>query len=831
MKQVEGRSGTTLQYPSNSINKMHDPYSQQRKSSADNILSPTPSVMSPLFSDSQESELAAGTDFDDFSDASTSSRQFTVKKPSTNIITAEPYTRRDTENRKVHAEVIALPKVISAGKEKADRSGSPTPSNSSHRKSVSFDLGDPEFRTIYIDDPQIVTIKKSISHERLLNDNYEIPVETVKHQKKGILRSPSPMSNNSTLDRPPIVPPAPLPVNTARREKILPDGEIERENPFRKEFFAEEEEDHSPDQNIYEEIDFTRAKFKDSSDSEGYESGRISGPGRESRFLNRERPKSTYDSDNSVMSPIEEHTSNRYYSNEHLLEEPEKRIPIKWPVHKSTGDLLDRSNIRPPLPPKPPAKLPDALSYANVSYKDVQSTSQSIELVEVIERETPIVSETTPRPESKKFEFDAYAPLPPLPSLPPPSPRIKTFKRHPSTERPTESPPPPPVNMATLPSRNKVHRFDADPTIIGIVPTKFHILPTARHVEFVHENSPENILVTETTHREIMLHENDLRNSIRESQSIAAPSSKLNVPVRQAPPPPPPAHRQQSTPSTPMTPQHVQSPMFMPSQIFPQSQILPVQFSHLPMPQQTGYFQPFQPPLPPLPPTAQPITTTTTIHHHHGGGYSVGGTGHSSPMPNYMVSDANMLGSHYLHQHHQHQQQSAQTSKHHHQVMTDGQVGHPFMMPYFSKQILSPPPPLPPLSSGHPLYVNVSPENNWQNYYTQQQHHQQFQRQQHLLLQAQSVPQLDYPNSSINSTSSLSHSTNAQNFQSYKHNTNSYLSELSPIEIAGPPSPAPSSTSSNNSSYRSTAASTLIKSNRAKRATGSPPILGKQTSV
>lgn len=811
---------------------MHDPYSQQRKSSADNILSPAPSVMSPLLSDSQESELAVGTDLDDFSDASSSSRQFTATKPSATIITAEPYTRRDTEIRKVHAEVIAPQKVISANKEKTDRPGSPTPSNSSHRKSVSFDLGDPEFRTIYLeDDQQIVTIKKSISHERLLNDNYEIPVETVKHQKKGILRSPSPMSNSSTLDRTPLVPPAPLP-NTSRREKVLSDVEIERENPFRKEFFAEEEEEkeeHSPDQNIYEEIDFTRARFKDSSDSEGYESGRISGPARESRF-NRDRPRSTYDSDNSVMSPIEEHTSSRYYSNEHLLEESEKRIPIKWPVHKSTGDLLDRSRIRPPLPPKPPAKLPVSLNYANVAYKDAQNNSQSIELVEVIERETPTVSEATPRPESKQFEFDAYAPLPPLPSLPPQSPRIKTFKRHPSMERPTESPPPPPVNMATLPSRNKMHRIDADPTIIGIVPTKFDILPTARRVEFVHENSPDNILVTETTHRDIMLHENELRNSIRESQSVAAPSSKLNVPVRQAPPPPPPAHRQQSASSTPMTPQNVQSPMFMPSQIFPQSQILPVQFSHLPIPQQAGYFHSFQPPLPP-PPTAQPITTTT-IHHHHGGGYSVGGTGHLSPMPNYMVSDANMLGSHYLHQqhqHHQHQQQSAQTSLHH-QNMTDGQVGHPSMMPYHSKQSSPPPPPLPPLSSGHPLYINVSPENNWHNYYTQQQHHQQFQRQQLLLLQAQSVPLLDYPNNT-KSTGSLTRSTNALNFQSYKHHTNSYLSELSPIEIAGPPSPAPSSTSSNNSSYRSTAASTLIKSNRATRATGSPPILGKQTSV
>lgn len=815
---------------------MHDPYSQQRKSSADNILSAAPSALSPLFSDSQESELAVGTDLDDFSDASASNRQFTAKNPANTIMTAEPYTRRDTDIRKVQAEAIAPPKVVSANKEKADRSGSPTPSNSSHRKSVSFDLGDPEFRTIYLeDDQQIVTIKKSISHERLLNDNYEIPVETVKHQKKGILRSPSPMSNSSTLDRPPLIPPAPLPTNTTRREKIQPDNEIERENPFRKEFFAEEEEDkqeHSPDQNIYEEIDFTRAKFKDSSDSEGYESGRISGPGRESRFLNRDRARSTYDSDNSVMSPIEEHTNSRYYSNEHLIEEPEKRIPIKWPVYKSTGDLLDHSRVRPPLPPKPPSKLPVTLSYANVSYKDVSNSNQSIELVEVIERKIP-TTETTSRPESNKFEFDAYAPLPPLPSLPPQSPRIKTFKRHPSTERPTESPPPPPVNLATLPSRNKMHRIDADPTIIGIVPTKFDILPTARRVEFVHENSPENILVTETTHREIMLHENKLRNSIRESQSVAAPSSKLNVPVRQAPPPPPPAHRQQSTPSTPMTPQHVQSPMFMPSQIFPQSQILPVQFSHLPMPQQAGYFQTFQPPLPPPPPTAQPITTTT-IHHHHGGGYSVGGTGHSSPMPNYMVSDANMLGSHYLHQqhqHHQHQQQCAPTSQHH-QVMTDGQVGHPSMMPYYNKQISSPPPPLPPLSSGHPLYVNVSPENNWHNYYTQQQqHHQQFQRQQLLLLQAQSAPHLDYPNSSTNNTSSLSRSTNALNFQSYKHNTNSYLSELSPIEIAGPPSPAPSSTSSNNSSYRSTATSTLIKSNRATRATGSPPILGKQTSV
>lgn len=716
-------------------------------------------------------------DLEDFSDTSVQS-----------VFKTEPYSRRDTESRKKSTST--------------DRA-SPTPSNSSHRKSVSFDLADPQYRTIYFDadqiqatpvrrEPEVVSVfQRARSQERLLNDNYEVPVEVVVTKlKKGILRAPSPMltsSNNSTLDRPPTQPPA------EPSRPISHHLQTDRENPFRKEFFAEEEsppdEHHSPDQNIYEEIDFTRAKFRDSSDSDGYGDNR-SLSDRDSKMLSRNnRPRSTYDSDTSVMSPIEEHTSSRYYSNEHLGGaggESERRIPIKWPMHKSTGNLMtDRAAAaaKPPLPPKPSS----ALKYANISYKDGLISEEIRQSMQRIEE-----------------KFDAYAPLPPLPS-PSPSPTSSTgfpkFKRHASVDRPSESPPPPPVNLATLPSRKKLNRFDADPTIIGIVPAKFDILPTARRVEFVSsENSAEHILVTESTHRELMLHENHIRNTRREAEQ-----PKFNVPVRQAPPPPSPGTPPVFSPlppPPPLTPPILlrqpppPPPPFSSSPFFPPTQILPVQYSHLPMPQQpTGYFQQhptatqftYQKPSMPPPPPPPPINNTT-IHHHHVGGYSVGGTMPPPPPPpqnptqppssaSYMVSD--VLGPNsYNMQHHQ----------------------QPF-----------------PSMHQQPLFVNT--DTNWSQYYQQQQQlaHQQYQRQylQEVDYQLQQQQQLQHKkyqlqlqhqiSVSSSSASSNANATSASRVKQFNRNNHFVV----------PSSPTPS-----NSSSRSESSSIT-----------SPPILGKQTSV
>lgn len=493
--------------------------------------------------DSQDSEASlkptivdCGTDIDDWSDASASSQAKTIAD--VGIQAGEPYSRRDVDK---------------SAKSSPPRNGrsSPTPSASSYRKSVSFDLGDS-------DSNNTVASHRSTSQEVFANDNYEIPVPDNQqqpthkpYQRKGILRSPSPMSS-STLDRPPVAP-TPIQPGGVRREKVLSDDEIERENPFRREFFNEDDE---PTQNIYEEIGFDKEPpVKECSDSE---------TDRVYRNIILSRPKSNCGTETS--SVFQSSADNyRYHSNEHLLDAEVKKIPIKWPVHKSTGDLSARPKEGPPLPPKP--KVKTAPIIYNHGLKTFQQEMQRGDLVEL--EHNPVTNTVSAVPKTlEPLEFNLDTPLPPIPQSP---------SKRPTTTRPNESPPPPPVNLATMPSRNKIHRIDADPNIVTIVPTKICELPTPLAVLNRHENSAENILVSEATHRELLLHENQLRNTLITDGVIPQPadcesSAKVSVPVRHAPPPPVP----NKVPSIPRAQ--------------PAPQILPVQYSHLPMPQHPGYF-------------------------------------------------------------------------------------------------------------------------------------------------------------------------------------------------------------------------------------------------
>lgn len=458
----------------------------------------------------------------------------------------------------------------------------------SHRKSVSFDLSDTEYKPVYdtfeksrnidadVFAPPPATRATDLTikmHTHSANDGYEIPISQPVHQysdkihKKGILRSPNP-SPATTLDRV-------VASSSHTDEHFNKNNEIERENPFRKEFFSEPEhvqlietsEDSSVEQNVYEEI-----------------------PHSSDPFLLKLKPVTSYGGDTQITA---------FLSNE-----------------KIHSDRQHRS------------KLPQKTVDINT-----------------------VNSKQDQRPEMKKntkIEFSPDAPLPPIPS-----PAIKDLRRTISLNRPTESPPPPPINFSTLPSADKLHYIESDSSIFEIIPAKFDMLPTTKRAEFYHENSPDNILVTEDTYRQIMLRENEMRNAIKCQQSD---TTKSRIPVRQAPPPPPTPplmQQQQQQEQYQQQPpvnliRSVQQPVFIstnvpyhqqnsaitmlsPTQIFPQTQILPVQYSHLPMPQQPGYYRTFSPQ--PQIHLAYPSTST-------GGGYTLS---HPVPHSSYMVSDTTMF--------------------------------------------------------------------------------------------------------------------------------------------------------------------------------------------
>lgn len=523
---------------------------------------------------------------------------------------------------------------------------SQSPYTTTHRKSVSFDLSDNEYIPIYSpceeDFSKIPksSVKNRVStptprpttHEPPLTDNlqdlflsqlsrtdeekdadgYEIPIQysKPKPQVKGILRSPSPspsnLSSTSSLERPVRINPnqtiTAAIIHTPRRDS----EEIERENPFRKEFLGNRQYE-----NIYEEIryDDPPHNLRDIPGQEPRESVKhhaISG--------GKVRPQSEYYTSDSTYNEI---TSKIYRSNENLLEESTTDITVQKSVSKSTGSLAaDRPRHRPPLPPKPPnVKHADVLQNEALkifqsemergNFYEFKHDAKTNEIKRLVPEDDEVFMETqttVKTVETKKLEpFNPGSPLPPLPGSQP-----RNLRRTCSKERPPESPPPPPVNLATLPTFDKLHKVEGAEGVL-IMPSRMELIP--QRPDYHHENSPDNILVTEQAYREILLQENEIRNIMQQDKE-----SKSRIPVRKAPPPPSAPIPVQIEPNQapvaseyqgPHQHHHQQQPqkisvsaipVLSPTQIFPPTQILPVQYSHLPMPQQPGYYQAFPPP-------------------------------------------------------------------------------------------------------------------------------------------------------------------------------------------------------------------------------------------
>ncbi|XP_039151417.1 protein lap4 isoform X21 [Drosophila simulans] len=461
---------------------------------------------------------------------------------------------------------------------KPSRSGRSTPEYGGHRKSVSFDLsGDERSRSDY---------ERSRSRTP---DGYTRAYDSEQDTRgsgrnrlprKGILRATSPCP---TLEKSEPIVPAVARIRDVESPQLQrvsratsPDrpGELERENPFR----------HPTS----EDDEYTRIA------KEVSKSPRSPRSTREQFFFGSSR------------------------SSEDLLEQSQSlssgRSTPNTVISKSTENLTGtRPKIPPPTAPKP--QLKKANLVRNVALETFQASDVGQGDFTVFEHDA---STNTIHP------VEAKVPV-----------RVST-KTKPS--RPRESPPPPPVNFATLPKLPSTPTLrEAEESIYmeALPPTPSQLRPH----EFVHENSPDNILVSPQEHREYLLRENELRNQLRAPYEPAPPvpivgggysvtnpfldSFDTDIDSLPLPPPPTPPAQHQHTRHLHEPPQF---PQFAPpltanastspscssnaasaggatnrlmdspqrqllvagssTQIFPTAQILPVQYASLPQPQQ-----------------------------------------------------------------------------------------------------------------------------------------------------------------------------------------------------------------------------------------------------
>ncbi|XP_017092761.2 protein lap4 isoform X27 [Drosophila bipectinata] len=459
---------------------------------------------------------------------------------------------------------------------KPSRSGRSTPEyGGGHRKSVSFDLsGDERSRSDY----ERSRSRTPDGYSRAYDSEQDTRSGRSRLPRKGILRATSPCSTLEKAE--PIVPAvarireveSPQVQRVSRATSPERPGEIERENPFR----------HP----LAEDDEYTRVAKEIS------KSPRSPRTTREQFFFGSSR------------------------SSEDLLEQSQSqssgRSTPNTVISKSTENLTGtRPKVPPPTPPKPQLKKADLVR--NVALETFQASDVGQGDFTVFEHDA---STNTIHPVEAKLPV-----------------RVVT-KSKPS--RPRESPPPPPVNFATLPKLPTTPTLREEESLYmeALPPTPSQLRPH----DFVHENSPDNILVTPQEHREYLLRENELRNQLRAPYEPAPPipiagdgysvtnpfldSCDTDIDSLPLPPPPTPPAQQHSRhlhepPFPPLTANASSSPSFTssaataaaaaaattnrlmdspqqllvagsPTQIFPTAQILPVQYASLPQPQQAN---------------------------------------------------------------------------------------------------------------------------------------------------------------------------------------------------------------------------------------------------
>ncbi|XP_043863387.1 protein lap4 isoform X12 [Drosophila mojavensis] len=397
---------------------------------------------------------------------------------------------------------------------KPSRSGRSTPEYAGgHRKSVSFDLsGDERSKSDYERSRSRTPDRFTRAYDSEQDTRSKI---SSRMPRKGILRATSPSSSaSSTLERrpdplPPIVPTVARirEVESPKLQHVSratspdpPEGELDRENPFRQVHPSEDDE--------YTQI---------------------------ARAISM-----------SPRSPRNQFFFGGARSNEDLLEQSPSsgRSTPSTVISKSTENLTGtRPKVPPPTLPKPQLKKADLVR--NVALETFQATDVG-------------------QGDFAVFEHDASTnTIHQVPKLP-----VRLASK---TPRPRESPPPPPVNFATMP-KSPLPRL---PSPLVEESAYMEALPPAqlRPHDFVHENSPDNILVTPEQHRDFLLRENEMRNQLR-------------APYEPAPPIPIAGISGGDNGGN----NNNYAPLLLgpasPTEIFPTAQILPVQYASLPQPQQ-----------------------------------------------------------------------------------------------------------------------------------------------------------------------------------------------------------------------------------------------------
>ncbi|XP_034127695.1 protein lap4 isoform X7 [Drosophila guanche] len=349
---------------------------------------------------------------------------------------------------------------------KPSRSGRSTPEyGGGHRKSVSFDLsGDERSRSDYERSrsrtPDGYTRAYDSEQDNRGNARNRMP-------RKGILRATSPSSStSSTLERrpeklAPIVP-------TVARIREVESPQLQRvsraTSPERP---AELERENPFRHPPIEDDEYTQI----------------------AKAINR--------SPRSPRTTRDQFFFGSARSSEDLLEQSfsSGRSTPNTVISKSTENL---TGTRPKVPPKPQLKKADLVR--NVALETFQASDVGQGDFTVFEHDA---STNTIHPVGAKVPVRVSTKTPP---------------------RPRESPPPPPVNYSTLP---KSPLASTVPTVLE-ESLYMEALPGPppshrRPHEFVHENSPDNILVTPQEHREYLLRENELRNQLRAPYDPAPP--------------------------------------------------------------------------------------------------------------------------------------------------------------------------------------------------------------------------------------------------------------------------------------------------------------------
>ncbi|XP_030370121.1 protein lap4 isoform X2 [Scaptodrosophila lebanonensis] len=199
-------------------------------------------------------------------------------------------------------------------------------------------------------------------------------------------------------------------------------------------------------------------------------------------------------------------------SSEDLLEQSPSsgRSTPSTVISKSTENLTGaRPKVPPPTLPKPQLKKADLVR--NFALESFQASDVG-------------------HGDFAVFEHDVHTnTIHPVPVPPSPGNKLPVRVGASRTLRPRESPPLPPVNYSTMP------KSPAPPTTVPLLEESLYMeaLPPSqrRPHDFVHENSPDNILVTPQEHRDILLRENELRNQLRRGQT-----PEPGVPCEPAPP-------------------------------------------------------------------------------------------------------------------------------------------------------------------------------------------------------------------------------------------------------------------------------------------------------